>query len=184
MSRAQVFSHSSLLFTLSSLLGALRRLKAAVPASIHPAFPAPRSSGVHKKLRTDYYKLLFPPAALPCAGGLPPQRPLQNHAPPPHAACINERQCQRMQLTTAPSPDPPPNHQHHKRCSSRPSASSADKKGLRCSPRPSVALSVLRGQKGFKKFSAPLRVLRGQKGVKVLPAPLLGPQCPPWTKRV
>ena len=165
MSRAQVFSHSSLLFTLSSLLGALRRLRAAVPASIHPAFPAPRSSGVHKKLRTDYYKLLFPPAALPCAGGLPPQRPLQNHAPPPHAACINERQCQRMQLTTAPSPDPPPNHQHHKRCSSRPFVSFVDEK--RFSPCPSVALNVLRGQKGFKKFSAPLR----------------GPPRPPRTKR-
>ena len=75
MSRAQVFSHSSLLFTLSSLLGALRRLRAAVPASLHPAFPAPRSSGDHQKLKTDYLKLPFPPSALPCAGGLPPQRP-------------------------------------------------------------------------------------------------------------
>ena len=70
------------------------------------------------------------------------------------------------------------------RCSPRPSASSADKKGLRCSPRPSASsadkkgvkvfsapLRVLRGQKGFKVFSAPLRVLRGKQVLRCFPCP-------------
>ena len=80
------------------------------------------------------------PAALPCAGGFPPQRP-----PPKLRHATVAPASRPYPLTTNPNPQQVP----------LPSMPFVDqKKGV---------LRVLRGSKGIKVFSAAPRVLRGQK---------------------
>ena len=90
----------------------------------------------------------------PLCGGIPPgNAPLQNHAPPPPP----------WSPATIPYPPQFP----------RPSASSADKKGVK------VFSAPLRGSKVLKVFFVPLRGPSWIKRFKVFSVPLRGP---PWIK--
>ena len=116
------------------------------------------------------------PAALPYAGGFPPQRPPP--IPRPATAAPASRS---YPLATNPNPQQFPlplmpfvDHKKVLRCSPRPSVTSADKKVLRCSPRPSVTSA---DKKGVKVFSAsPPRLPASsvdQKVLKCSPCPFV-----------
>ena len=94
------------------------------------------------------------PSALPCAGGFPPQRPPEKTRPASGALVPGHFPLSLAVLAAL---------RGQKKCSSRPSASSADKKGVK------VFFLPLRVDQ--KVFSVPLRVLVTKKVLRCSSCP-------------